>query len=143
MVVRYGKNTCIKDDTIYFTPDMNFTIEEYENCRDLGIQLCNDGYFSIHMENIIKKVRRLIGWVLRSFMDRSINFMKKMWNAIIRPHLDYCAQLWAPPEGPLLDNLEKLQYNFTGLIPELRNLEYCDRLKKLGMYSVQRRLDRY
>ena len=42
-----------------------------------------------------------------------------------------------------MDKLERLQYFYTGLIPELRNLTYEERLKKLKMSSLQRRYDRY
>ena len=69
--------------------------------------------------------------------------MKKMFNSLIRPHLDYCAQLWAPIEGPSLDRLENVLKRFTNLIPELRNQKYSDRLKSLKIQSVQRRYDRY
>ena len=69
--------------------------------------------------------------------------MRKMWVSIIRPHLDYFSQLWAPTEGPLMDKLEKLQYFYTGLIPELRNLPYEERLNRMKLSSLQRRYDRY
>ena len=66
-----------------------------------------------------------------------------MWVSIIRPHLDYCFQLWVPTDGPQMDKLEKLQYFYTGLIPELRKLSYEDRLIKMNISLLQRRYDRY
>ena len=66
-----------------------------------------------------------------------------MWVSLIRPHIDYCSQLWAPQEGPLLDKIEKLQYDFTKLAPSVRNLEYQDRLKEFRLNSLQRRFERY
>ena len=69
--------------------------------------------------------------------------MQKMWTTIIRPHFNYCSQLWSPPEGPTMDKLERLQYFFSGLIPEIRNMTYEERLKKLKISSLQRRYDRY
>ena len=122
---------------------MNTIVEEVSNCRDLGIQLQNDGSFDIHIENLVKKVKRLTGWILRSFLNISVQFMKRMWISIIRPHLDYCSQLWAPKEGPKMDKVERLQYFYTGFIPEIRNLSYEERLKKLKITSLQRRYDRY
>ena len=69
--------------------------------------------------------------------------MRQMYVSAIRPHLDYCSQLWGPGEGPHLDKLEKLQAYYTRLIPEIRELAYPDRLKALNLQSVQRRFDRY
>ena len=66
-----------------------------------------------------------------------------MYVSAIRPHLDYCSQLWGPGEGPHLDKLEKLQAYYTRLIPEIRELTYPERLKALNLQSVQRRFDRY
>ena len=143
MCLKYGKNRELSDNTVYFTPEINNVIEEVSDCRDLGVQLENNGSFDLHIENIVKKVKRLTGWVLRSFVNRTLPFMRKMWTTIIRPHLDYCSQLWSPPEGPTMDKLERLQYFFTGLIPEIRNMSYEERLKKLKITSLQRRYDRY
>ena len=57
--------------------------------------------------------------------------------------MDYCAQLWAPPEGPKLDKLEKIIFDFTRMIPEISHMEYEDRLSYLRIQSAQRRYERY
>ena len=41
--------------------------------------------------------------------------------------MEYCTQLQAPKEGPYLDKIEKI-YNFTKMIPEIRNLDYPDEI---------------
>ena len=69
--------------------------------------------------------------------------MRKLFISSIHPHLDYCFQLWAPKEGPLLDKLENILYFYTKLVPELRNLDYDQRLRMMRLTSVQRRYDRY
>lgn len=143
MLLRYGKDENIKYDTSYFTPDMAGIIEEHEDVRDLGLRMSSNADFNAHISEVIKKMRKVIGWVLRSFMNRSIEFMKRMWVAIIRPLIDYGSQVWSPTEGTILDKIEKLQYDYTRLIPEIRNLTYEDRLKKLGISSLQRRFERY
>ena len=57
--------------------------------------------------------------------------------------MDYCAQLWAPQEGPYLDKLEKIIYDFSKMIPEIRHLSYSERLSKIRIQSAQRRYERY
>ena len=61
----------LKYDTIYFTNDMNLPIDELDSHKDLGVLMSSDGSFRIHIENIIKKVRKKIGWICRSFYDRN------------------------------------------------------------------------
>ena len=101
------------------------------------------GDFKEHIENVIKSVRKKIGWICRTFTDRSVNFMKHVYISLVRPILDYCSQVWGPAEGILMDSLEKTQKDFTRLIPECRHLSYCDRLQFLKLQSVQRRFERY
>ena len=66
-----------------------------------------------------------------------------MYCSLVRPHLDYCSQLWGPGEGPSLDRLEQVQSYFTRLVPGICHLDYGERLKALNITSVKRRFDRY
>ena len=111
--------------------------------KDLGILMSHDGGFDTHLDTTIKKARKQIGWVCRTLVSRDVFFMKKIYIAVIRPILDYCIQLWGPLEGPKMDKLEKVQSDYTKLIPEIRNMSYKDRLSTMKMSSIQRRVDRY
>merc|ERR1712030_271002 len=81
--------------------------------------------------------------VCRSFKSRKIDFMRHMYTTLIRPFLDYCTQLWGPPEGPSMDRIEQVQRNFFQLIPEIRDMNYSDQLSTIRLQSLQRRFDRY
>ena len=72
-----------------------------------------------------------------------MEFMRHLYTTLIRPFLDYCSQLWGPPEGPSMDKLEKVQRNFLLLIPELRDKNYSEQLSLIRLQSLQRRFDRY
>ena len=111
--------------------------------RDLGIILSSDGKFKQHINNVCSKVRRKCGWELRTFSCRSVPFMKFIWKFLIQPHIDYCSQLYLPTSQGEMESIENLQKVFTKKIPGLDKLNYLKRLKKLKMYSQQRRLERY
>ena len=49
MILRYGKNQTMKDDILYSIPNMFATVEEFNDYRDLGVQLENDKSFRIHI----------------------------------------------------------------------------------------------
>ena len=142
-MIRYGRNQDIKEDTCYFTGDIEHIIEEVESCRDLGVTMENSAKFELHIENVCKKVRQKCGWVLRIFYCRDQHFLRHMFNTLIQPHIDYCSQLWTPQEGPQLDKVEKLLKNFTAKIRSVKHLPYWERLISLRMISEQRRLERY
>ena len=69
--------------------------------------------------------------------------MKSMWNSLIQPHIDYCSQLVMPLQSSNLTKIEKLLKDYTSRIPELREYTYWERLYKLKMNSMQRRMERY
>ena len=79
----------------------------------------------------------------KTFNTRETYFMKFMWKTLVQGHIDYCSQLYLPSKTSELQKLENLQKWYTKRIPEVRNLNYWQRLGALHMYSQQRRLERY
>ena len=61
--LRYGKEQEIKSATTYKSYD-DSTIDDKEQVRDLGIRMSNTATFTLHIRNIVKKVRDKMGWVL-------------------------------------------------------------------------------
>ena len=55
LVIRYGKDKNLKENTIYFTSEMKETIMQVENCRDLGITMQDNVTFSLQVEQVCKK----------------------------------------------------------------------------------------
>jgi len=94
-ILRYGKNQELKEETVYFTPEMKETIEAFNSLRDLGVILNDQANFSDHIK-LVCKVRQKTGWVLRTFSCRKNDFMKHIFTSLIQPHIDYCSQLWMP-----------------------------------------------
>ena len=143
-VLRYGYNQEIKENTVYFTNEMEDVIEQFDNLRDLGVIMTDDAKFSKHIDKVVKQVRQKVGWILRTFESRKAYFLKQLWQSLAQCLVDYSSQLYMP-EGNSCDmmRIEKLFYDFTAKIPEVREKNYWERLKHLKMYSQQRRMERY
>ena len=142
-VLRYGTNETIKEETMYFTEDMKHTIEQVNVTKYLGVLVTYDAKYDENIDTMCKKVRQKSGWVLRTSYTRNLCFMKSILKSLIQPHIDYCSQLWMPPQGQKLEKVERLLKSWTSRIPTMRNLTYWQRLKEMKMYSEQRRLERY
>ena len=142
-MMRYGKNSDLKNNTSYFSPEYEDIIEVKDTLRDLGIIMSDNASFKNHIQKVCTSVKQKCAWVLRTFQNRETPFMKFMWKTLVQGHIDYCSQLYMPNQISEMLLLENLQKCFTKKIPEVRNLNYWQRLKHLKMNSQNRRLERY
>lgn len=62
--------------------------------------------------------------------------MSTLYKAIIRPHLEYGNVVWHPRHKGDEEQLESVQRRMSKLIPDLKNLDYAQRLKSLKLPSL-------
>ena len=141
--ISYHMGDSSKINNIYLSPDLNILPKSGE-VKDLGILMSENCEFDNHIATVVKKCSRLCGWILRNlfqaFQASPFNFVQVI---IVIPHLDYGSQLWSPFQVKSINALERVQRVFTKHIDGMHNLSYAERLKSLGIYSLQRRRDRY
>ena len=66
-----------------------------------------------------------------------------MWKTLVQVHIDYCSQLYMPGQSQGMMTIEKLFYDFSKQVPEVRTLDYWTRLEKMQILSQERRIERY
>ncbi|MCP4483393.1 MAG: hypothetical protein GY823_02350 [Flavobacteriaceae bacterium] len=118
-------------------------IKENKTIKDLGVLTSKNVSFSEHIDDIILTSKIKSGQLLRTFKTREAVPMMTMFNSYIRSKMEYCSLIWNPQKKEDIDRLEIIQKNFTSKISGLEEMNYHERLKRLGIYSLERRWERF
>ena len=85
--------------------------------KDLGVLVTNDWKWNQHIDACVNKANSIIAWITRNVVSRSPEVMLKLYKSLVRPHLEYCVQLWSPMAShgnwKSIMSLEDVQRSFT------------------------------
>jgi len=83
--------------------------------------------------------RWLGGCIQQSTASRSKERILPRGSAPVRPQLEQGVQFWAPHYNTGMDILERVQQRTTKMISGLEHLTYEERLRDLGLFSLEKR----
>ena len=126
-----------------YTTDDGTTIKHVNTSKDLGVIFDKSGSFRTHITVQCSKATKICGYIFRTFISREQNVLITLFKSLILPIIEYGCVLWHPYIQLEINHVEEVQRVFTRRIKGLEGCTYWERLKALGIFSLERRRERY
>ena len=115
-------------------------LEKVDVFKYLGVLINTKLSWSDHIDGICKKARKILGLVYRRFyQDSSPDTLRALYITLVRPHLEYAAQLWDPHTHCDVNKLEGVQKFALRVISHQWDSTYEDLLSIVKIPKLQER----
>jgi len=110
-----------------------------EIVADLGIIVSKNLAFSDYINKCTSKAFSRSFLIFKGFSSRNSLLLVKAFTTYVCPLLEFNTYIWSPHDVYNITKIESVQRRFTERIPSISHFSYSERLKFLGLESLEYR----
>lgn len=126
-----------------YTSSDGTPITRANEVKDLGVLIDSTLRFDKHIEAIVTKAFKSLGFVIRTSRSfRNLSSIMYLYRALVVPHLEFASPIWSPYYVKYVEAIKSVQRRFTRFVFKKFHYPYCEyetRCRQLHLMTLNRR----
>jgi hypothetical protein len=140
-IMHFGnKNPCLEYYIENGSEKLVLGVTEEE--RDLGVIIAKNCKNNRQAEKSINQANYALGRMRKTFKFFNFKLFNIVYPTYIRPYLEFATPVWNNLSEKHIKKIESIQRRATKMVIEIRTLKYEDRLRELGLTTLELRRKR-